>query len=56
MSFEETSNVLNRIHLFDCNGTEISLNECPHNSLIGGDFCGHAYDAGVICQEQYGKG
>ena len=31
-----------------CNGTEVSLNSCPHNGE-GNHNCGHYEDAGVIC-------
>ena len=31
-----------------CNGTEVSLNSCPHNGE-GNHNCGHHEDAGVIC-------
>ena len=55
VSFEDTSNGNDRIHIFECTGTESSLKDCPRNVLRRiYDFCSHVYDAGVICQGHYG--
>ena len=33
-----------------CNGTELSLQDCPYNSSTGD--CTHAQDAGVRCHQR----
>ena len=47
---EALTHVLSHV---ECQGSEVSLLACPHDSSVDGAECGPDHDAGVVCQGEW---
>ena len=39
-------------HSVRCDGTELSLSECPNNNYNFGSACSHSQDVGAVCSSE----